>query len=148
MINPLDIICPCGLQGFYENNKLLIQCISCKKYQHKNCMSFMEKMFRYQCPFCQFKKGSLFFNILYSLLEPSLIEFNPINKITHISLTFIPDTSIYYSFKKKFDDSPIAIVIRCLRLDKNGFNFHWPKMAKIFINDKIILDLTKKGSKP
>ena len=34
-----------------------------------------------------------------------------------------------------------------MRLDENGFSFHWPKMSKIYLNDKIVLDLTKKGYK-
>ena len=147
MIDPLKICCPCDLQDSHKNNKLIIQCTSCKKYQHKYCMKSMVKMPRYQCPYCQFKKGALFFNILYSLVEPSFIEFNPINKLTDFWVTFIPDTTLYSSFKKKFEDSPMVIIIRCLRLDKNGFSFHWPKMSKIYINDKIILDMTRKGSK-
>ena len=147
MIDYLNISCPCYVQNSYKNSKLIIQCTSCKKYQHKLCIKSMDKMARYQCPFCQLKKGALFFNILYSLIDPSLIEFNPNNKIESIWLTFIPDSKVYSTFSTKFKDSPTAIIIRCMRFDKNGFCFHWPKMSKIFINDKMILDLTKKGSK-
>ena len=147
MIDSLNISCPCYIQDSHKNSKLIIHCTSCKKYQHKFCIKPLAKMSRYQCPFCQLKKGALFFNILYSLVDPSLVEFNPNNKILSSYLTFIPDTSVYSKFLKKFRDSPTAIIIRCLRFDKNGFSFHWPKMSKIFINDKIILDLTKKGSK-
>lgn len=147
MIDYLNICCPCYLQETYKNSKLIIQCTACKKYQHKFCMKSMVKMPRYLCPFCQLKKGALFFNNLYSLIDPSLVEFNPNNKILNESITFIPDTSVYSTFLKKFTDSPTAIIIRCMRLDKNGFSFHWPKMSKIYINDKMLLDLTKKGSK-
>ena len=147
MIDYLNFFCPCGIQEALKNNKNVIQCTSCHKYQHKFCMKSMVKMPGYQCPYCQFKKGALFFNILYSLVDPYLIEFNPINRITHIWISFIPDTLVYSTFQKKCEDSPMAIVIRCLRFDKNGFSFHWPKMSKIYINDKIILDLTRKGSK-
>ena len=147
MIDYLNICCPCYLQDSHKNNKLIIQCTSCKKYQHKFCMKSMVKMSRYLCPFCQLKKGALFFNILYSLIDPSLVEFNPNNKILNSSITFIPDTSVYSTFLTKFKDSPTAIIIRCIRLDNNGFSFHWPKMSKLYINDKMLLDLTKKGSK-
>ena len=147
MIDYLNICCPCYIQDSHKNSKLIIQCTSCKKYQHKFCMKSMVKMPRYLCPFCQLKKGALFFNILYSLIEPSLVEFNPNNKILNVSITFIPDTSVYSTFLKKFKDSPTAIIIRCLRLDNNGFSFHWPKMSKMYINEKILIDLTKKGSK-
>jgi len=147
MIDSLNISCPCYLQDSHKNSKLIIQCTSCKKYQHKFCMKSMAKMPRYQCPYCQLKKGSLFFNTLYSLIEPTLVEFNPFNKILNAWITFIPDTSVYSTFSKKFNDSPRVILIRCMRLDNNGFSFHWPKMSKIYLNDKIILDLTKKGYK-
>jgi hypothetical protein len=110
-------------------------------------MKSMIRMPGYQCPYCQLKKGALFFNNLYSLIEPSLVEFNPINKFLGVWLTFIPDSSVYSTFPKKFSDSPVAIIIRCMRLDSNGFSFHWPKMSKIYLNDKIILDLTQKGFK-
>ena len=147
MLDTYNIICPCGYQDPHKNTKLIIQCASCKTYQHKYCMKSMVKMAGYQCPYCQMKKGALFFNILYSLIDPSLIEFNPSNKILNSWLNFIPDINVYSSFNKKYINSPIAIIIRCLRLDQNGFSFHWPKMSTIFINNKIILDLTKKGSK-
>lgn len=147
MIDYLNISCPCYFQDSYKNSKLLIQCSSCKKFQHKSCMKSMSKMPRYQCPYCQLKKGALFFNILYSLIEPNLVEFNPFNRVLNNWQTFIPDTSVYSTFSKKFEDSPTAIIIRCMRLDENGFSFHWPKMSKIYLNDKIVLDLTKKGYK-
>ena len=147
MLDSFNIICPCGYQDSHNNTKLIIQCTSCKSYQHKYCMKSMVKMCGYQCPYCQLKKGALFFNILYSLIDPTLIEFNPTNKIFNTWLNFIPDFDIYRTFSKKYLDSPIAIIIRCLRLDNNGFSFHWPKMSKIYINNKLVLDLTKKGSK-
>ena len=147
MLNSFNIKCPCGYQDSHNNTKLIIQCTSCKSYQHKYCMKSMVKMCGYQCPYCQLKKGALFFNILYSLIDPTLIEFNPTNKIFNTWLNFIPDFDIYRTFSKKYLDSPIAIIIRCLRLDNNGFSFHWPKMSKIYINNKLVLDLTKKGSK-
>ena len=147
MLDSFNIICPCGYQDSHNNTKLIIQCTSCKSYQHKYCMKSMVKMCGYQCPYCQLKKGALFFNILYSLIDPTLIEFNPTNKIFNTWLNFIPDFDIYRTFSKKYLDSPIAIIISCLRLDNNGFSFHWPKMSKIYINNKLVLDLTKKGSK-
>lgn len=147
MLDTFNIICPCGYHDPHKNTKLIIQCTSCKTYQHKYCMKSMVKMTGYQCPYCQLKKGALFFNTLYSLIDPSLIEFNPSNKILNAWLNFIPDLDVYKTFSKKYFDSPIAIIIRCLRLDKDGFSFHWPKMSKIYINNKIVLDLTKKGSK-
>ena len=85
MIEPYKIICPCSYQDSHKNTKLIIQCTSCKNYQHKYCMKSMVKMSGYQCPYCQLKKGALFFNILYSLIDPTLIEFNSTNK----NLTFL-----------------------------------------------------------
>ena len=103
-------------------------------------------MRNYLCPKCQIAKGGLFYNIVYTLLEPSLfiVENNKNNDgIYH----FIPDIKMYPKIAKIKENSPEFIIIRCLKFDKLGFSFHWPKMSKIYINDKLILDFTQKGQK-
>ena len=74
MLDTYNIICPCGYQDPHKNTKLIIQCASCKTYQHKYCMKSMVKMTGYQCPYCQLKKGALFFNTLYLL--SNILEIN------------------------------------------------------------------------
>lgn len=141
-----EVHCICGLEEHKKYIKNLIQCSECQYWQHKDCLKSMTKMRNYLCPKCQIIKGGLFYNIIYTLLEPSLfiVENNKDNRgVYH----FIPDISIYPKIKKIQKNNPEFIIIRCLKFDKTGFSFHWPKMSKIFINNKLILDFTKKGQK-
>jgi len=141
-----DVNCVCGYEDRPKNGKMIMQCNGCKTWQHKDCLRAMVKMRNYLCPSCQVKKGGLFYNILYTLLEPSLLQIDT-NKINRGTYSFIPDVNIYPKIDKIEKDDPEFIIIRCLRFDKNGFSFHWPKMAKIYMNNKLILDFTQKGSK-
>ena len=141
-----DVHCVCGYEERQKNSKTILQCTGCKSWQHKDCLKAMIKMRNYLCPTCQIIKGGLFYNIIYTLLEPALFEIES-NKENHGTYSFIPDTDIYPKINKIVKDDPEFIIIRCLRFDKNGFSFHWPKMAKIYLNNKLILDFTQKGSK-
>ncbi len=141
-----EVHCICGLEEHKKYIKNLIRCSECQYWQHKDCLKSMTKMRNYLCPKCQIIKGGLFYNIIYTLLEPSLfiVENNKDNRgVYH----FIPDISIYPKIKKIQKNNPEFIIIRCLKFDKTGFSFHWPKMSKIYINNKLILDFTKKGQK-
>ena len=130
----------------YDGVKTIIQCTGCKTWQHKDCLKSMIKMRNFLCPKCQIVKGGLFYNIIYTLLEPVLFELEN-NRDNHGIYHFIPDVKMYPKIKKIQKKNPEFIIIRCLRFDKSGFSFHWPKMSKIFLNDKLILDFTQKGSK-
>jgi len=141
-----DIKCVCGLEDRPKNIKMIMQCNECKTWQHKECLKAMVKMRNYLCPFCQVKKGGLFYNTVYTLLEPSLFQIDT-SRDNRGSYSFIPDTHIYPKIDKIVNDDPEFIIIRCLRFDKGGFSFHWPKLAKIYMNNKLILDFTQKGSK-
>ena len=141
-----EVNCICGIEENKKFTKTIIKCNECKLWQHKDCIKSMVKMRNYLCPKCQTIKGGLFYNIIYTLLEPSLfiVENNKNNQgIYH----FIPDINMYPKIKKIQRNNPEFIIIRCLRFDKFGFSFHWPKMSKIYINDKLILDFTQKGQK-
>ena len=127
-----EVHCVCGYEERTKNSKMLIQCNECKYWQHKDCLKTMIKMRNYMCPRCQIIKGGLFYNILYTLLESSMFEIES-NKENRGAYTFIPETNLYSSFKKINLNDPEFIIIRCLRFDKTGFSFHWPKMSKIFM---------------
>ena len=141
-----DVHCVCGYDERQKNSKMIMQCTGCKTWQHKDCLKAMIKMRNYLCPHCQIMKGGLFYNIIYTLLEPSLFQIES-NKENRGTYSFIPDTNIYPEINKIVKDDPEFIIIRCLRFDKTGFSFHWPKMSKIYMNNKLILDFTQKGSK-
>ena len=141
-----EVNCICGIEENKKFTKTIIKCNECNLWQHKDCIKSMIKMRNYLCPKCQIIKGGLFYNIIYTLLEPSLfiVENNKNNNgIYH----FIPDINMYPKIKKIQKNNPEFIIIRCLKFDKFGFSFHWPKMSKIYINDKLILDFTQKGQK-
>ena len=146
MQNYHEVHCICGIDENKKFIKTIIQCNECKTWQHKDCLKSMTKMRNYLCPNCQIIKGGLFYNIIYTLLEPSLFVVEN-NKHNHSIFHFLPDTKMYPKIKKIQKNSPEFIIIRCLKFDKVGFSFHWPKMSKIYINDKLILDFTKKGQK-
>ena len=141
-----EVNCICGVDETKKYIKTIIQCNECKLWQHKECLKSMLKMRNYLCPKCQIVKGGLFYNIIYTLLEPSLFIVEN-NKDNHGIYNFIPDIKMYPNIKKIQKNNPEFIIIRCLKFDKNGFSFHWPKMSKIYINDKLILDFTQKGQK-
>ena len=141
-----EIRCVCGYEDLSKTQKNLIQCPECHFWQHKDCLKTMSIMRNYLCPHCQTIKNGLFYNILYTLLEPSIFEIQT-NKKNSCSYTFIPDIFIYPKLKNNINNVQNNIIIRCLRFDKDGFYFHWPKKSKIFLNGKLILDLTIKGSK-
>ena len=146
MLSYYDVHCICGVEEMKKNIKTIIKCNGCKTWQHKDCIKSMIKMRNYLCPKCQIIKGGLFYNIIYTLLEPSLFEIEN-NRDNHGIFNFIPDIKMYPKIKKIQKNNPEFIIIRSLRFDKTGFSFHWPKMSKIYINDKLILDFTQKGSK-
>ena len=141
-----EVNCICGIEENKKFTKTIIKCNECKLWQHKDCIKSMVKMRNYLCPKCQIIKGGLFYNIIYTLLEPSLfiVENNKNNQGIY---NFIPDINMYPKIKKIQTNNPEFIIIRCLRFDKFGFSFHWSKMSKIYINDKLILDFTLKGTK-
>ena len=141
-----EVHCICGVDETKKYIKTIIQCNECKFWQHKDCLKSMLKMRNYLCPKCQIIKGGLFYNIIYTLLEPSLFIVEN-NKDNHGIYNFIPDLKMYPNIKKIHNNNPEFIIIRCLKFDKNGFSFHWPKMSKVYINNKLILDFTQKGQK-
>ena len=141
-----EVHCICGVDETKKYIKTIIQCNECKFWQHKDCLKSMLKMRNYLCPKCQIKKGGLFYNIIYTLLEPSLFIVEN-NKNNHGIFNFIPDLKMYPKIQKIHNNNPEFIIIRCLKFDKNGFSFHWPKMSKVYINNKLILDFTQKGQK-
>ena len=146
MQSSIEVNCICGVEENKRSSKTLIKCNECNLWQHKDCLKSMTKMRNYLCPKCQFIKGGLFYNIIYTLLEPSLFIVDN-NKNNEGIYHFLPDVKMYPKIKKIHKESPEFIIIRCLKFDKLGFSFHWPKMSKIYINDKLILDFTQKGQK-
>ena len=138
--------CICGIYEPKTTQKSIIQCTECGIWHHKECLKDMAKMPNFLCPKCQFAKGCLFHRILYTLLEPSFFELE-LRKKNHGSYAFIPDLKLYPKYGKSNTSNPVFILIRCLKFDKKGFSYHWPKQSKIYLNEKLILDFTLRGTK-
>ena len=138
--------CICGIYETKTTLKSIIQCTECGIWHHKECLKDMAKMPNFLCPKCQFAKGCLFHRILYTLLEPSFFELE-LRKKNHGSYAFIPDLKLYPKYGKSNSSNPVFILIRCLKFDKKGFSYHWPKQSKIYLNEKLILDFTLRGTK-
>ena len=138
--------CICGIYEPKTTQKSIIQCTECGIWHHKECLKDMAKMPNFLCPKCQFAKGCLFHRILYTLLEPSFFELE-LRKKNHGSYAFIPDLNLYPKYGKSNSSNPVFILIRCLKFDKKGFSYHWPKQSKIYLNEKLILDFTLRGAK-
>ena len=138
--------CICGIYEPKTTQKSIIQCTECGIWHHKECLKDMAKMPNFLCPKCQFAKGCLFHRILYTLLEPSFFELE-LRKKNHGSYAFIPDLNLYPKYGKSNSSNPVFILIRCLKFDKKGFSYHWPKQSKIYLNEKLILDFTLRGTK-
>ena len=138
--------CICGIYEPKTTQKSIIQCTECGIWHHKECLKDMAKMPNFLCPKCQFAKGCLFHRILYTLLEPSFFELE-LRKKNHGSYAFIPDLKLYPKYGKSNSSNPVFILIRCLKFDKKGFSYHWPKQSKIYLNEKLILDFTLRGTK-
>ena len=138
--------CICGIDERLTTLKSIIQCNECGIWHHKDCLKNMAKMPNFICPKCQIVKGCLFYNILYTLLEPALFELEP-RKNNHQCYAFIPDLKLYPKFGKLNPNNPVFILIRCLKFDKKGFSYHWPRSAKSYLNEKLIIDFTLRGAK-
>jgi hypothetical protein len=138
--------CICGIDERKTTLKSIVQCTECGIWHHKDCLKNMAKMPNFICPKCQIVKGCLFYNILYTLLEPALFELEP-RKNNQSTYAFIPDLKLYPKIGKVNSNNPVFILIRCLKFDKKGFSYHWPKLSKIYLNDKLIIDFTLRGSK-
>ena len=141
-----QVKCICGIDERLTTLKSIIQCNECGIWHHKDCLKNMAKMPNFICPKCQIVKGCLFYNILYTLLEPALFELEP-RKNNHGCYAFIPDLKLYPKIGKINKNNPVFILIRCLKFDKKGFSYHWPRLSKIYLNEKLIIDFTLKGSK-
>ena len=138
--------CPCQTEVDTNCHSDLIWCSSCESFQHRKCIQKLECMKKYVCPDCQFKKSGLFYNNILSLIPTKLLKVTD-QKYNNISFNFIFDFNLDYSKKFKDKNNPFFLIFRCLKFTEKGFEFHWPTRAKLFLNKKLVLDLTLKGYK-
>ena len=140
------VVCPCGSDKAPKKLKETIKCTLCENLQHTDCIKPMNQMTKYLCPECQIKTSDIFVIILNQMLSPSLFRSNNLKKILQ-TFSFIPDLEYFNSIPKHNSNDDSFIIIRSLRFDQEGFSFHWPRNAQVFLNGLPILNLVGAGPK-
>ena len=133
------INCPCFQNekkiniDLYFTNKF-IQCKKCDKYQHKKCLEKFTHMKPYYiCPDCQIENLDLFLEekqkICRILSKGKDLSNSPFLKCFFDLSNILPKIS---NIENEY------IVLRCLKIDEEGFNTLWPGFFDIYLNKEII----------
>jgi hypothetical protein len=127
--------CPCR----QYNNKDVIKCTNCEKTQHKDCVKDLIKMINYECPSCQIKVSDPFIKHIVNILTPTLIPCNNFLKSTFEvgeEVNKVLKSNMMPNSNSKF------FILRCLRLDSEGYEHHWPFNCSISINGTLMKTMT------
>lgn len=138
------INCPCEE---FDNDINLIKCNSCNYLHHIDCVqSFAKKMINYECCKCQLKNMDPFISQEEIIMDPKIIKYDYKKHCFTLSKKFVISETIkdrISKYKEEFNDksspNPLFIIIRCLRVDEEGYEHHWPWNGNIRINDKKII---------
>ena len=137
----LLINCPCN-NSKYEKDKI-IKCGNCECYQHKNCISPMDKSEIYICPLCQLSLFDPYLKIKFHFLIPTIIK-NDEQGLK--SFKFNLENSIFNMDPPNKDN---FLILRCLKLTEEGFCVEWPDKIDLYINNnnKIIYSVNQRKDK-
>jgi hypothetical protein len=127
-IPPPKINCPCKINDLLKNNKNLKQCWSCNTYQHEQCMKEAAKMTNYQCPRCQINDMDPYVKTLSNIMPALIVNYQPTDLKMIFQFKILPDVlKILEDYSRgPARKNPLYIFIRCLRLDEEGYEHHWP----------------------
>ena len=128
----VSIKCPCRQS---INTKNMMTCATCKTQQHQDCMKDLSKMQNYQCPTCQLSESDFFIKPLFNILQPTLIKNEKSD--AKFSQTFQVELEFLKILEKVYLISPQNmkyVMIRCLRLEEEGYEHHWPFNCVINVN--------------
>ena len=144
------INCPCRINQFNDGmQSKLLKCLTCNEFQHKDCIKDLGKMKNYECPSCQFKNMDPFYDVKQNILSPTLLA----NTKKSVSSTVSPNFVIASSTKNMILEyikesehinscqTPLFIFIRCLKLDEQGYEHHWPLNGSITLNGSKIKEM-------
>ena len=130
----IRIICFCEKNNSNNNyfpieKDKIIKCEYCNYYQHKKCISPMNKSQIYICPICQFALFDPYLKIKYHFFIPNIIT----NKQQGIfSYNFNLENIV---FNMNPPNKHNFLILRCLKLTEEGFCFEWPYNIELYIND-------------
>lgn len=127
--------CPCR-QIF--NTRSVIKCPTCNFSQHKDCVRDCIKMINYECPGCQIKISDPYLKNIVNILTPTLI---PPSNTLKSTFEIAPEVNKIVNQIQPNNNSKF-LILRCLRLDSNGYEHHWPMNCTISINGKHIKTLS------
>jgi hypothetical protein len=127
--------CPCR-QVF--NTRSVIKCATCNFSQHKDCVRDCLKMINYECPGCQIKISDPYLKNIVNILTPTLI---PPSNILKSTFEIAPEVNKIINQIQPNNNSKF-LILRCLRLDSNGYEHHWPMNCTISINGKHLKTLS------
>jgi hypothetical protein len=136
--------CPCKDT---TSNKHKIRCNACNNLQHKTCIQRNLNMPIYHCINCQLKKMDPFIKELQNILSPTLISYKKENSCYNIKFACNFPSIIEEQTKKQINSSNSnqilrCFMLRCLRIDNNGFEHHWPYNFMLKINGVVIKTLS------
>lgn len=125
---PPKINCPCKINDLLKNNKNLKQCWSCNTYQHEQCMKDAAKMTNYQCPKCQINDMDPYVKTVMNIMPALMVNYQPADSKMIFQFKILPDVlKILEEYSRgPTRKNPLYIFIRCLRLDEEGYEHHWP----------------------
>lgn len=134
--------CPCKTIS-NTNQKQQITCKTCGFFQHLDCVKECVKMKNYECPACQIKISDIYVKNIQNILTPSLIKHEKTDSKYQFPFTFAKDFSTFLDNSDYNNSTNIKyLFLRCLRLDSDGYEHHWPYNCQISINNINIKALT------
>ena len=112
-----------------------VECRRCLRMLHPQCVGRSASLTPFECPLCQLRQLEPFEPIVDTLLSP-------LHPCTSGSLKTV-------SFHCSEDQHRQALSpnhcfqLRCIRLDTEGYAYHWPKDCVIVVNNKTLCSLTQ-----
>ena len=108
-----------------------IKCVRCGYFQHRNCMGKAANMPVFECPMCQLCQVEPYEQILEVVLPPAVT--------TTLGLAYVQKDFDYgEDMNRRLMESGHRrlLQIRCIRLDEEGFTYHWPIECTVLLNGK------------
>lgn len=118
-----------------------LKCVQCGHSQHIACMGRAVRLPQFECPLCQLTQVEPYHRVLSILLPPS----QPVDRLEGaVPRRFVFSTE--HQQKLQQMKPKCLLQIRCIRLDEEGFTYHWPKESSVLLNGRVISSFTQPPS--